>query len=56
MRRAAFVSLTGAAAALQALAMLGRGDESRGAAILADILDAHRLVDALDEEAAEPRG
>ncbi len=48
------ISLASAAAALQALATLGRGEESHGIGILAEILDAlgaHQLVEVLDEQA-----
>jgi len=51
------LTLAGAAGALQALAMLARGDESQGAATLAETLDAlgaDQLVDALDRPTAEP--
>ncbi len=52
------ITLAAGAAALQALAMLARGDATRATAILAETLDAHgahQLVDALDEQAAEAR-
>jgi uncharacterized protein with PIN domain len=48
------VSLACAAAALQALATLGRGEESRAMGILAEVLDAleaHQLAKPLEEQA-----
>jgi len=48
------VTLAAAAAALGALATLGRGEESHGIEILAEILDAlgaYPLVEVLDEQA-----
>ena len=53
------VTLAAGAAALQALATLGRGEESDAIGILAEILDAlgaHQLVDALEEQAPEAGG
>ena len=53
------ITLAAGAAALQALATLAGGDESRSVRILAEILDglgAHQLVDVLDEQAAEAGG
>ena len=48
------LSLACAAAALQALATLGRGEESRAMGILAEVLDAlgaHQLAKPLEEQA-----